>query len=294
MRRFAQFGSYGLLILVLFTSCATTAKKEIPYFEFQGMADSGVIVVTVDAKKEPELVGTAFAGLEEFAKRAERVSLSLKPTDEIYPLASDNLEVYGVVEGDYPKWLINTGMMYSRDLRRTTYEDGLTYFSQKSGDFSLYTPRNDKLLFTNNDYEIAYDSFLAKEQNIDLSTAINMSQASLAVYVLEPTTFFDLGLDLPHSVITQAKVMVMLIHQKPEGGYALDAFITMDTPRLASTLSQMVRTGYMARLRREQIPFKIADLMKMFLIEEDRVTIKHMDLGEEQMQLLRDSLSGML
>jgi hypothetical protein len=68
----------------------------------------------------------------------------------------------------------------------------------------------------------------------------------------------------------------------------------MDTTRLASTLSQMVRTAYLARLKREKIPYTIADLMKMFLIEDDRVTIKQMELGEEQMQALRQSLGGML
>jgi len=35
-------------------------------------------------------------------------------------------------------------------------------------------------------------------------------------------------------------------------------------------------------------------LMKMFLIEDDRVTIKYMELGEEQIQALRHSLTGML
>jgi len=47
-------------------------------------------------------------------------------------------------------------------------------------------------------------------------------------------------------------------------------------------------------LKREKIPYTIADLMKMFLIEDDRVTIKQMELGEEQMQALRQSLGGML
>lgn len=295
MRRFAQFVSYCTLILVLFTSCASTARREAPpYYDFQGMAQPGVIVVTVDALKEPELVKSAFEGLDEFARRAQRVSLSLTPTSDDYPLASDALQVYGVVEGDYPRWLMNTGMMYARELSRTTTTDGLEYFTQKSGDFSLYAPRNNRLLFTNGAYEEAYGSFISRGQTIDLNTAIDMTQASIAVYVAEPTTFFDLGLDLPESVIKQAKVMLLLIHQKPEGGYSLDAFITMETPRLATTLSQMVRTGYLARLKRDKIPYKISDLMKMFLLEEDRVTIKHMDLGDEQMQLLRDSLGGML
>jgi hypothetical protein len=41
------------------------------------MGEENVIVVTVDARKEPELILTAFSDLEEFARRSRRVSLSL-------------------------------------------------------------------------------------------------------------------------------------------------------------------------------------------------------------------------
>ncbi|MDD4301445.1 MAG: hypothetical protein PHS03_03105, partial [Sphaerochaeta sp.] len=274
--------------------CATTARKEVPYFDFQGMADSGVIVVTVDAQKESELIKGVFADMQEFADRAERISLSLSPRLDTYPLEVEELDAYGVVEGDYPKWLANTSMMYSRELKRQYAQDDLTYFQQKEGELSIYAPNNDKILFTNTEYPEVYELYDAERKLIDLPTANDMASSNIAVYSLEPETFFDLGLELPDTVITQAKVMLLLINQKEDGGYSLDAYITMDTPKLATTLSQMVRTGYLARLKREKIPFKIADLMKMFLIEDDLVTIKHMDLGEEQMNNLKQSLSGLL
>jgi hypothetical protein len=258
------------------------------------MGEENVIVVTIDARKEQELVQAAFSDLEEFARRSRRVSLALKPTSDAYPLEADAISAYGVVEGDYPKFLINTGMMYAKELERKGNSDGLTWFSQKSGPVSLYTPKNDKLLFTNGSYEESYSSFAAKNRLIDDQTAMQMAQSSIAVYSLHPETFFDLGLGLPDTVIKQAKSMLLLINADDAGSYTLDAYITMDTAKLASTLSQMVRTAYIARLKREKIPYKIADLMKMFLIEDDRVTIKHMELGEEQMEALRHSLTGML
>ncbi len=283
-----------IIMVLLLSSCVTTAEKRRPYYDFQAMGEENVIVVTVDALKEQALVRSAFSDLEEFARRAKRISLSLEPTSNAYPLEVDALSAYGVVEGDYPKFLINTGMLYARELERKSNSNGLTWFTQKGGDVSLYTPNNDKLLFTNASYEQSYEAFAAKNRLIDDQTAMQMAQANIAVYALHPQTFFDLGLGLPDTVIKQASLMLLLINQDEGGAYTLDAYITMDTAKLAGTLSQMVRTAYLARLKREKIPYRIADLMNMFLIEDDRVTIKHMELGEEQIQALRQSLTGML
>lgn len=294
MVRFFKVASTLLLVVIVLSSCVSTAEKGRPYYDFQAMGEEGIIVVTVDAQKEQELVASAFSGLEEFARRSRRISLSLKPVSDDYPLEAGNLSAFGVVDGDYPKFLINTGMMYAKDFERKSNADGLTWFAQKEGTLSLYTPKNDKFLFTNTSYEESYAAFEAKNRLIDDQTAMQMAHASIAVYSLHPETFFDLGLGLPETVIKQAKVMLLLVNQNEAGAYTLDAFITMDTTKLASTLSQMVRSGYIARLKREKIPYKIADLMQMFLIEDDRVTIKHMELGKEQMQALRQSLTGML
>lgn len=106
----------SICIVLSLSSCATLAKRESPYFHFQGMAQKGTIVATVDAIAEPDLVASAFGSLTEFANRARRVSLSLTPTSNAYPLEQESLAAYGVVEGDYPRFLLNTGMMYAREL----------------------------------------------------------------------------------------------------------------------------------------------------------------------------------
>ncbi len=295
MKRLVKLFSLGALVMVLLSSCATTTRMVEPYYDFQGMADPGVIVITVDAVKEQALIETAFSDLQEFANRAERVSLALKPMDNTYPLDVAGLDATGVVQGDYPKWLINTSMMYAKGMQQMYDANGeLEYFQQKDGTLSLYAPNNDKLLFSTDSYADAYASYSKKQRLIDLDIAQQMLGANIAIYVAEPETFFDLGLDLPASVITQAKVMMLLINQGEDGKYSLDAYITMDTAKLANTLSQMIRTGYLTRLKRDKVSFKIADLMQMFLIKDDLVTIKHMDLGDEQMNALKQSLTGML
>lgn len=292
MRKSKAFILAVSLVLIL-SSCATLKKEERPYYHFQGMAKDQTIVITVDALAEKELVASAFGDLEEFAKRATRVSLSLTPLTDVYPLEVDALEAYGVVEGDYPRFLLNTGMMYSRELDQKGNAEGLSWFTQKDGDISLYAPKKDELLFSNASYERAYGSYSEKLFLIDDETAAHMANASIAVYAVEPNTFFDLGLDLPESAFKQMKEVLLLIY-RGDDGRTLDAYITMDSDKLANTLSQMVRTGYIARLRKDKISFKIADLMKMFTIENDIVMIKQMDLGNEQMELLQRSLTGLL
>lgn len=283
----------SLCIVLFFSSCASISRKERPYYHFQGMAQSGSIVATVDADAEPELVASAFGSLSEFANRAKRVSLSLTPRSDLYPLEQDVLDAYGVVEGDYPRFLLNTGMMYARELSQKSNADGLSWFSQKDGPLSLYTPKNGELVFTNGPYESAYASYKAKQRLITDEMALQMANASIALYAYEPETFFDLGLNLPQSVFQQANEVLLLIHQD-EDTYTTDAYIQMESPKLASTLSQMVRSGYLARLKKDNIPFKIAELKLMFLLEDDLVTILQMPLSEEQMHLLKQSLTGVL
>jgi len=283
----------SVCIVLMLSSCTSLAKRERPYFLFQGMAQSGSIVATVDALAEPDLVASAFGDLNEFAHRAKRVSLSLNPTNDVYPVEQDALAAYGVVEGDYSRFLLNTGMMYARELSTKSNTDGLSWFSQKNGPLSLYTPKNGELVFTNGSYEHAYASYKDRQRLINDEVALQMANASIALYAFEPESFFDLGLNLPQSVFQQAREVLLLIHQN-EGNYTVNAFITMETPKLATTLSQMVRSGYLARLKKDKIPFKIAELKLMFLLDEDLVTIMQMPLGDEQMHLLKQSLTGVL
>ena len=283
----------SICIVLFLSSCASLAKRERPYYHFQGMAQSGSIVATVDALAEPELVASAFGDLTEFADRSKRVSLSLTPTNDTYPLEQDTLSAYGVVEGDYPRFLFNTGMMYARELSPKGNSDGLSWFIQKDGSLSLYTPKNDELLFTNGSYERVYASYKSRQRLITDEMALQMTNASIALYAFEPQTFFDLGLNLPQSVFQQSREVLLLIHQG-QGIYTIDAFIQMETPKLATTLSQMVRSGYLARLKKDKIPIKIAELKLMFLLDDDLVSIVEMPLSEEQMLLLKQSLTGVL
>jgi hypothetical protein len=291
--RKGRFVLVASLTVLLLSSCSSFVKKGKPYYYFQGMAKPNTIVVTVDAKAEKALVASAFTSMEEVSRRAERISLSLTPSGDVYPIQTSDLKAYGVVQGDYPRFLINTGMMYSTSLSRKENSEGLSWFEQKNGEMSLSAAHNDLLVFTNGSYEAAYEAVDQKIAFIDYDTASMMANSAIAMYAEEPETFFDFGLGLPDTAIKQMKRILLLIDKNGEG-HTLDAYITMDTPKLAGTLSQMVRTGYLARLKKDKIPYKIADLMKMFLIDDDLVTIKGMVLTDDQMGMLENNLTGLV
>jgi hypothetical protein len=279
------------IFTLLLSSCANVGRKARPAYRFQGMADPGSIVVTVDAGKEPDIVASAFAQMDEFASRTERISVSVKPGTDGYPLEGEDLSFYGILEGDFSRFLVNTALIYSSEVTREENSEEVYWFRQDSGPLSFAAIRNGEVLFTDGSYASAYAEVHDPVVRIDDATAAMMADASIALYAEDPETFFDLGLGLPASAVKQIRRIVLLVNESEEG-HVLDAYITMDTSKLAGTLSQLVRTGYLARLKKEKIPFSIPELMKMFSIEDDLLTIEGMAVTDEQLGLLKQNLNG--
>ncbi len=284
----------GLVMTLLFTSCATVFVKRVPPRPIQLMGEEGSIVITVDADKERELVSLAFGGIEELGARSRRISLALRGLDDVYPLDPATLSMWALIEGDYPSFLVNTALMYVPSLSRREVEGGPTWFTQKEGPLSLRAVGKDAILLTDGDYEAIYRRYKEGPVLLDEETTRLMESASIAVYVLRPKSFFDLGLDLPQSVFEQSETVLLLLENTGDGAYSADAVITMQSEKGASTLSQMVRSGYIARLRKEGRAVNIAALREMFLLEGDRVTIQAMELPGEQLDVLKSSLVGII
>ncbi len=284
----------GIAIALLFTSCATAFVKRAPVRPVSLMGEEGSIVITVDALKESELVSLAFDGIDELGARSRRISLELQGRENSYPLDPSTLSMWALLEGDYPSFLVNTALMYVPSLKRHEAEDGPTWFSQKEGPLSLRAVGKDTILLTDGDYEAAYRRYKGGSVLLDEETTRLLESASIGIYALRPKTFFDLGLDLPQSVFEQSETVVLLLENSGDGSYVADAIITMQSEKGASTLSQMVRSGYIAQLRKEGKAVNIAALRDMFLIEGDRVMIRAMDLPPDQLTELKRSLVGII
>ncbi|MCK9548893.1 MAG: hypothetical protein M0Q37_10325 [Sphaerochaeta sp.] len=284
----------AIMMALVFTSCATALVKRVPPRPIQLMAEEGTIVIAVDAVRERELVALAFDGMEELGGRSRRVSLALQGKGDGYPMAFDDVSMWAVIEGDYPSFLVNTALMYVPALRRHEVEGGPTWFSHKTTPLSLRAVGKDTILLTDGDYETAYRRYKGGGVLLDSETARVMEHASIGIYALRPKTFFDLGLDLPQSVFEQAETVLLLLDDDGEEGYLADAIITMQSEKGASTLSQMVRSGYIARLRKEGKAVNIAALRQMFLLEGDQVTIHRMEVPGEQLSELKNHLVGII
>ncbi len=284
----------GIVMALLFTSCATVfVKREVPR-PLCLMGGEGSIVITVDALKERDLLSVLFDGVDELGARSRRISLEMQGGDDSYPLDPSALSMWGFLEGDFPSFLVNTVLMYVPTFSRHEVEGGPTWFSQKDGPLSLRAVKKDAILLTDGDYETAYRRYKEGPLLLDEETTRLLEGASIGIYALRPKSFFDLGLDLPQSAFAQAETVVLLLENGGEGAYSADAVITMQSEKSASTLSQLVRSGYIAQLRKEGRTVNIAALREMFLIEGDRVMIKGMELPAQQLAELKRSLIGII
>lgn len=279
---------------MLLTSCATAFVKRAPLRPVQLMGEEGTLVITVDAVSEAELVRLAFGGIEELGARSQRISLALSSERSTYPADLDDFSKWAVIEGDYPPVLVNTALMYVPGFSRHETEEGATWFSQKRGPLSLRAVGKGAILVTDGEWEETYRRYKDGPPSIDDETARKMEGAQIAIYAKRPKTFFDLGLDLPQSVFEQSEVVLMLLNGNGEGGYSADALIEMRSEKDASTLSQMVRSGYIATLRKEGKAVNIPLLRQMFLLEGTQLVIKGMDVPNEGLVELKRHLAGMI
>lgn len=290
MKRTLRLVTFSVATLLLLASCATVGRPSVEGRPIQRMAERGVVVIAIDAQKERELLMTALGGIEELGRRSDRISLALRSDSDEYPLSLDTLDGWAVIEGDFPKLLTNTALKFAPQLAQQK-SGGASWFSHTESDLSLRTISKDTILATTGGWEETLDRYYTPILLLGEQEATMMEEAAIALWAREPKTFFDLGLELPQSVFTQSETVLVLIDRDEAGSYWTDAYITMQTPKGAQTLSQMVRSGYLAKLKREGRTFQIAELREMFLLEDDRVVIKHMDLSEDQMQQLYQSLA---
>ncbi len=291
MRTAAIVGAVSVLLL---SSCASAFVKRPPLRPAQLMGKSGNIVITVDAKSQADLVGLAFGGIEELGKRSQRLSIALKSEESTYPLDLERASMWAVIEGDYPAFLVNTALMYVPSLRRDGADEELTWFTQKDGSLSLRAVGKDAILVTDGPYEEAWSAYKGNVPLIDEATVRQMEGSDIALYAKRPKTFFDLGLDLPQSIYEMSESVLFLLNGSEAAGYKADAIIEMQSEKDASTLSQMVRSGYVATLRKEGKAVNIALLKQMFLLDGKRLLVKDMEVPPSALSALKRHVTDII
>lgn len=274
---------------------------------FQAMGDPGEFVLTVDMAQAEPLYADSLGNVQGIAAdmidKADRVSVALHrqepETDEEamelpYPADLSSFDAYGGIEGDYSKFIINTALMYAKDFT-TIYDGDVKYFKSKDGDFSLGMPKNGLLLFSTDDWMSAYEKTWADRQlKIPADMAARMEGSMMGIYAASPRTMISLGFDIPITVILQMNEAMFLVSYTEEGHAVLDASIQMKSDKLANSLAMLIRSQYVAQLRRDGVRVDTAALREMLVTNGDYFIINSMPLTDSQLESITGSFSSLL
>ncbi len=274
---------------------------------FQAMGDPAEFVLTVDMEKAQPFYADATGSLQGVAadmlEKADRVSVALHrqepETEEAalqlpYPADLSSFDLYGGIEGDYSKFIINTALMYAKDFT-TLYEGDVKYFKSKDGGFSLGMPKNGLILFSSDDWSSVYQKTWANRQlRIPVDMAARMEGSMMGIYVASPRTMISLGFDIPLTVILQMEEALFLVSYDENDKPVLDASLRMKSAKLANSLSMLLRSQYVAQLRRDGTPFNMSELKDLFITNEDSFIINSMPLTTSQLESITVSFNSLL
>ncbi|MDY4611035.1 MAG: hypothetical protein SPD11_10525 [Sphaerochaetaceae bacterium] len=274
---------------------------------FQAMGDPAEFVLTVDMEKAQPLYADAAGAMQGVAAdmvgKAERISVALhrqEPETEEdaldlpYPAELSSFDLYGGIEGDYSKFIINTALMYAKNFT-TLYEGDVKYFKSNDGGFSLGMPKNGLILFSSDDWKTVYQKTWADRQlRIPVDMAARMEGSVLGIYVSSPRTMISLGFDIPITVVLQMDEALFLVSYDEQDRPVLDASLKMKSSKLANSLSMLIRSQYVAQLRRDGVQFNMSELKDLFVTNEEFFVINSMPLTTTQLESVTASFDTLL
>ena len=280
---------YCVIVLLILTSCTHTHEFKDGYY-FQAMGEDSEIVVTVDTQKarevRPTLLGVNDSLLSSILDKSSRISVSLTKDeykeDDPYPADIASMNISGAIEGDYSKFIINTGLGFSKDFSKVK-EDGVKYYTNSENTIELGSPTSGVILFSNDSYKELYDTTI-KNRVIKISDekAALIGESVMGLYVRSPQTMIALGFEIPLSVIVQMSDAVIYVVEKDSVFY-LYADITMKSSSLAKTLNTLLRNQVVAEIKRqgEKPDFKV--LGQQYYTQDDKVLIRDRVMNEAEL-----------
>ncbi len=281
----------SLFILLLFSSCVHHTPFVEEYY-FQALGEKSEIVVTCDAEKIKsgeldDIVGESLKS-DFIVKKADRITLSLIPTDVDYTLS-------GAVEGDISSFWTNNGLSASSSFIKE--KDGETVWYSTSGQ-SVYSPENGILLFTEGSYSDFYTrSYLDRVKLIDDSIAQKMAESALSFYVFEPERLFDIGFEIPNTVLSEIERTCLLIDKEGEN-LTLSGFFTMTGESGARALNTLLKNQVIQEKKRNGEKLDTASLAGVFSCSNNTVRISGYVLSSEMKEkagnMINERIGGII
>jgi hypothetical protein len=287
------------------TGCVHRTPFTDEYY-FQAMGDPTELVVTLDLSKSDILYGAAVENASSGNKlgilgtlldRVDRVSMAFyEPVgivrDENSVVDLSSYAFYGGIEGNIPRFITNTALLWTPGWEKVENER-TRYYRNPAMNLEVASPKNGLILFSQGDYMKAYDTTYAnRETKIPSALARRMASSLFGFYVTSPKAMIDIGLEIPTTVLMQMKTLLLMIEQNPAGKVVLQGSISMNTTRLANSLSILLKTAYIADKRRSKTP--IGDLTDLFVLKDDTLLINNMDLSQEQLDSFTKMFGSLL
>lgn len=287
------------------TGCVHRTPFTDEYY-FQAMGDPTELVVTLDLSKSDILYGAAVENASSGDKlgilgtlldRVDRVSMAFyEPVgivrDENSVVDLSSYAFYGGIEGNIPRFITNTALLWTPGWEKVE-NDRTRFYRNPAMNLEVASPKNGLLLFSQGDYMKAFDTTYAKrETKIPLNLARRMASSLFGFYVTSPKAMLDIGLEIPTTVLMQMKTLLLMIEQTSTGKVVLQGSISMNTSKLANSLSILLKTAYISDKRRSKTP--IGDLTDLFVLKEDTLQINNMDLSQEQLDSFTKMFGSLL
>ena len=285
-----------LLLLVLLCSCVT----KMPYGDeqyFQGLGLDGQFVITVngDLIDKDQYIQSDDAGVNYIKDRMTRLSIALNdngtPTEAVTTDFS-KYDYYGAIEGNFSKTLINGALgLNSLFSSEKDSKSGLKFFIDNSSGIQAAVPQKGIILFSSTDVVSNYNQTFVKDRTKLISDeyAAQLASSQIGIYVSNPRTMIDLGLDLSESALANIDTVLMVMD---------DDIVSIDfklkSQDLADSFSILIKAGYVGNLRKKGEKPDIAELQKMFTQELDTVSVNGMKLPQEQKDAVTEVITSLL
>lgn len=272
---------YSAIACIILSGCATTRRVGGGLVgPMQNIARTGDVLVTIDTKREPDLA-LRLLGSEELAKRSTRISAAITPEGE-GALTLSSGEVTAVIEGDFPSFLLSVAMRSD-----PSFSKEKDHYAK--GEVNIGSLSSRVVMYTNGNWDEKKQLF-AEPVTMDDVTAGRLSQASIALYAVHPTTFFDLGLEIPQTVYPAIEKLMVTI----DDDHVATIAITAVDEQKAATLSKLLRSAYVAKLRRDGEKFSLENVRNMFTLEGNLLTMSDMKILDSQFSGMLEELGSLV
>ena len=283
-----------LAVVLLMCSCVT----KMPYGDeqyFQGLGLDGEFVITVNAEliDPDQYIQSDDAGVNYIKNRMTRLSIALYDNGTT-SVADDfsTYDFYGAIEGNISKTLVNCALSMNSRFNASKDEDSkLKFFVDTQSGMEAAVPTKGIILFSSTDVVSNFNrTFVQSRQKlISDEQAAKLASSQIGIYVSNPKTMIDLGLDISQASLANIETVLMVMDDD-----VISIDFKLKSQELADSFSILIKAGYVGNLRKNGEKADVAKLKQMFTQELDKVYVNGIKLPQEQKDAINEVITSLL